>query len=429
MPTPYPLYNTLNVIDYYPVSIGKTDSILGFYFYDSSHRVTKYESFLLGKNGRENDSQVVYTYDSGGAYMSVVKSYFDSRLNKFVKDHWINARYDSIGNIVYFYSGSFIGDSLEIYDHERYHYDSKGRTTMIFFFDPINGNNTKYHYFYDSSNSGFADTQFSWNSQKGIWVKESVEKWIETKSGKDSIYDKKIWSGKWVNNEHTVYYYDSLSRNIKTIDVGKWRDSIVYGYKSWTVYHDDWNSLSKSWQQSYQDINNGSPDTFCAFHYDWDGVNKKYILDEDRSPVCREYDAKGSLRHLLANVYNGKIADTWTYDNNQRISFYSDFGRYYYNQRIWYYYYPKYTSIADATPGIGNVQIYPNPSSGIYNLNFPEKFIGELTVYDMLGNMRYHQNISGQKKASFELSVPAGIYLLKLEDKDGNFATMKLIKY
>ena len=80
-----------------------------------------------------------------------------------------------------------------------------------------------------------------------------------------------------------------------------------------------------------------------------------------------------------------------------------------------------------AKESINKISIYPNPSNGKYSISFSKIFSGEVLVYDMMGNLKCGRMANNANKVDLELSVPSGIYLLKLNDGISIY-TQKLIK-
>lgn len=72
------------------------------------------------------------------------------------------------------------------------------------------------------------------------------------------------------------------------------------------------------------------------------------------------------------------------------------------------------------------VKVYPNPSSGIFQLQIQEEV--QLEVYDLMGKMVLHKNVP-TGIASFDLSQhAAGIYLLKVTNASGDTSFSKIVK-
>ena len=88
-----------------------------------------------------------------------------------------------------------------------------------------------------------------------------------------------------------------------------------------------------------------------------------------------------------------------------------------------------FTDINNEAKLIPFITLSPNPSCGYYTLNLPENFSGEVLIFDMLGNIKYHARLEDMNKLEINLNAPAGIYLMKVNSTDGNVSTLKLIKY
>ncbi len=72
------------------------------------------------------------------------------------------------------------------------------------------------------------------------------------------------------------------------------------------------------------------------------------------------------------------------------------------------------------------VTIYPNPSTGIFNIVSQQNVSVE--IYDLLGKLVYNQSlVSGTNNIDIS-NFNAGVYLLKVTDANGNLETHKLIK-
>jgi hypothetical protein len=78
-----------------------------------------------------------------------------------------------------------------------------------------------------------------------------------------------------------------------------------------------------------------------------------------------------------------------------------------------------------------NLQIFPNPSTGIFTLTSSEKF-SSVEISDVLGNVVKKSNAltppSTPLGMTFDLSFrPKGIYFIKVMDEKGNFGVKKII--
>lgn len=78
------------------------------------------------------------------------------------------------------------------------------------------------------------------------------------------------------------------------------------------------------------------------------------------------------------------------------------------------------TGVEDAK-GVSGIQVYPNPSSGIFNIEFNKALNGVIKVENMLGATIYEENvgISKSQVKSIDLSKFAnGNYIIKVESID-----------
>lgn len=76
-----------------------------------------------------------------------------------------------------------------------------------------------------------------------------------------------------------------------------------------------------------------------------------------------------------------------------------------------------------------NLQVYPNPGNGIFNINLSSVEPFELDVYDVAGINIYHQSGNGTKRVvSIDLSrFNSGIYFVQFK-QDNNIRTARIVK-
>jgi autotransporter-associated beta strand protein len=71
--------------------------------------------------------------------------------------------------------------------------------------------------------------------------------------------------------------------------------------------------------------------------------------------------------------------------------------------------------------------LYPNPTDGLFTLNFPTEGTYNIAIYNMVGTVLLRQTIRGQTKQVDIRSYPSGIYFLTIEC-NGQKSTKKIIK-
>lgn len=74
------------------------------------------------------------------------------------------------------------------------------------------------------------------------------------------------------------------------------------------------------------------------------------------------------------------------------------------------------------------IQIFPNPTSGKFNIFFPKsQSESDITIYDFLGKLIFQKNHASQNPIEIDLSdQPKGMYLVKVL-KDGHISTSKIV--
>jgi uncharacterized repeat protein (TIGR03803 family) len=72
--------------------------------------------------------------------------------------------------------------------------------------------------------------------------------------------------------------------------------------------------------------------------------------------------------------------------------------------------------------------LFPNPTNGLVTLDMGSEYeLLNITLYDLQGNRIKNEDLSDVRRVSFNLSGPAGLYLIRISSGDKN-ASIKLIK-
>ena len=74
------------------------------------------------------------------------------------------------------------------------------------------------------------------------------------------------------------------------------------------------------------------------------------------------------------------------------------------------------------------VKLYPNPTSGLFTMNFNTTDVYHVTITDLNGNILFFQTVSNQMKQMDISSYPAGVYLMVIDDGKQKRIT-KIVKY
>ena len=76
---------------------------------------------------------------------------------------------------------------------------------------------------------------------------------------------------------------------------------------------------------------------------------------------------------------------------------------------------------------IENIEIYPNPTNRVFNLQMSKFANVQIAIYDVMGEKVYSSIITNQS-SNINLEAPSGIYFLKITNQDGSSAVKKIIK-
>ena len=77
------------------------------------------------------------------------------------------------------------------------------------------------------------------------------------------------------------------------------------------------------------------------------------------------------------------------------------------------------------------INVYPNPSTGFYNIIAKKIFSGNIMIFDMLGNPVFEKNIHLKENEITQIDLSSksnGIYFLKFESDTFDSSYIKLIK-
>jgi hypothetical protein len=87
-----------------------------------------------------------------------------------------------------------------------------------------------------------------------------------------------------------------------------------------------------------------------------------------------------------------------------------------------------YNSIADKGTNANSMTIFPNPTSGVFNIKTNNKSENMLMITDLLGKPVLEKAIrNGEVEIDFS-DYQSGIYFVSAFDKDGNLAVKKIVK-
>jgi len=76
------------------------------------------------------------------------------------------------------------------------------------------------------------------------------------------------------------------------------------------------------------------------------------------------------------------------------------------------------TSVSENLTPYFNIAIHPNPTTGLITVTGLPKETTRITVYNVMGELVYDQELTGSNEPSVDLSVlPGGLYMIQLQNK------------
>lgn len=76
------------------------------------------------------------------------------------------------------------------------------------------------------------------------------------------------------------------------------------------------------------------------------------------------------------------------------------------------------TSTIDLSGLQSEMNIYPNPSTGEFNISVPENFVGQLKVIDAIGKIVMEKSVSNSKMLQIRINQASGVYYVQLHNNN-----------
>ncbi len=164
-------------------------------------------------------------------------------------------------------------------------------------------------------------------------------------------------------------------------------------------------------------------------------TTSSFLMIRDSTPTA-------PLISLIGNLLVANTAGTYTWYYNGNI-IPGATGQYYHPLVRGDYYVLRDSANCPSLPsntlyisllGINNinggddVKVYPNPTTGIIDLDFGQAMTLKLDVYNMYGQGLLHEDIDNQSRHEMDLSyLPEGNYFVVLKDNEGGSSTYKIL--
>ncbi len=232
--------------------------------------------------------------------------------------------------------------------------------------------------------------------------------------------------------------YGSIPPAIGVISLGNTINSVgVYSSNSVTPYNfpsnpiEIFNSMNAQWQNGtrWQD-NNGNTTNFMYYgspnnSSEWSEVSASNIPGDRRMVMnIKNGDLAPSEYYTLSYaVVYGKGTDYLSSVTNLLLN--TDSIQAFYNQLSYDCFDPMTVSLNEIN--FIEFEIYPNPSTGQFNLDFPKTYNEvEIIVKDAFGRIVFTENKTGVNQFSFDLKESRGIYFVTILTEEGK-KTKKMI--
>lgn len=239
---------------------------------------------------------------------------------------------------------------------------------------------------------------YDWDGSNYVFGEDSSNiTFTYNANGKVIMFKSDSWDGSnWVDSDRTVYTYDSNNNMIK-------EDGQIWNGANWTSdykteYTYDANGNFATEKESYLD-EEGMLEIVPTVTYSFDTTKML-------SSFTHPFKDKNGLDYLFtANGYVNKIL-----------------GKSSENIRYTYNYGEPAASVNNFR--LQNLKVFPNPATSMLNIDDSTFNLKSVEVYNVIGK----RVLSSAKNQINIEGLVNGVYFVKIESIDGNFATKKVIK-
>lgn len=340
-------------------------------FYDQNHNRIKKISQVRQDTNWLNHSQVIYAYT------------FDNKLVSELFQIWSGSQWDNQSLISYMYNNS---QQLIYKSNQEWINSAWSNVKQFFFMYDSNNNQTgfkhqvwqsgwvnyeEYYTTYDLNNNKIQVTNLNWDMAQQ-WDTIARQLYYYNQENKKMEYVEQIKaSGSWTNSFHETYSYDSNGNNT-------------------LIVRQPWDASTANWGN------------YMRVYFMYDGGNNCETIiqqnwyDSGYKNIHKvEFNNDALGRHISSVSYNVS-ENEWVKDDSM------------------YFYFSHPTTIGLKPQMPLNSSVFPNPSSGIFNIElFSED--SHLLVFTSKGNCIIDKTFKETGKKQIDLSgYPTGLYFLKV---------------
>ncbi len=273
-------------------------------------------------------------------------------------------------------------------------------------------NDSKIEYTYNASNQNEYKISYTWDNVNDEW--DIVDRHVYTYSGNDLTIDAyQVYNGSSYNNSYRLVYTYDGNGNVLTrrqdLYPGSWEYNslLEYTYNSnndrLTLKSSNW--IGGAWVNSYlyTYTYNSNFDLTEQLYQTWSGSAWVNVDKYENT-----YDAYYNRTEHVFSTWSGSA---WEYDNKTE------------------YYWSQYDANGISELFNSSMNVFPNPSSGLINIDQVDDHFNMLSVYDESGKIVMTKEINGHHEMINLKQFGTGIFIITLSNEFGESESRKLMVY
>ncbi|MBN2727702.1 MAG: T9SS type A sorting domain-containing protein [Bacteroidales bacterium] len=389
------VYNDVSFMMSYDFSVNQFTG--GTKIRPTMHNDTLYDSYSLDDYNVatslwEPNETYIFTYTPEGLIKTILHKAYNT----------ITSSYENLRYQVSAYSGTNILLNVEqnwLVDHWE--------------------NNVKTEYSYNGNNQISSKTKYIWNNITEEWDPEGRH--LYTYSVNDLVNDTyQSYSGvSYDYSYRNLYTYDvsgnMLSRQYDSYTGGVWVNGILYEYTfnsnndRLTYKKSNWNSGLNTWVNSILNTYtyNANFNLTQQLYQSWDLGLLSWVNVE-------KYD------YTFDANFNKTKKEFSNWDNIGGVWEYADKTEYFWSQ---------YDANSVQEIFINPMNVFPNPSNGLININIENDIYNTLTICDNNGKTVLVKSINGREEQIDLTQYGKGYYMITLSNEYGESESRKLMVY
>ncbi|MEO9570431.1 MAG: T9SS type A sorting domain-containing protein [Polaribacter sp.] len=332
--------------------------------------------------------------------------------------------YDTQGNVV---TETYYDSNNDVTDTTTYTYNSLNRLIEV---ESIYGDDSyKSEFIYNSDN--LPETIIQYDKENGNWVKDDKIEVVYNGTKIDYYVEYEEWNGEeWYLEDDNSYKakYIYTNSNFTKIIYYEYHNNIWVEDDKDEYTYDASNKLIK--EKWFSKNDDGTYLLGGGIEYSYDSNNN--IIEEG----FVEYTDEGTINYSDTTTYqydlNVKMKDIiHPFKDKYGVKIDFETSDFYVNKilletdgsnRTTYYYNGDTASVEEFNAFA--FKIYPNPTSSILNIDDSSFSIKSVEVYNLLGKKIITTTLN---EVNIE-NITNGIYMLRVQDINGNFATKRFVK-